>query len=107
MLTIFASEDEELVAMADEDKNREGGKQGAQGNVTEAQKAQAAGGDNGASGNGNGPGTPGDAVKAFLQASVKWPDETGDPNVSLAFLMGWRMWRAVTWPNAPAQGQDQ
>src|SRR5437763_16700820 len=41
--------------------------------------------------------TPDDAAKAFLQASVKWPDEKGDPNVSLAFLLGWRMWRAVEW----------
>jgi hypothetical protein len=43
------------------------------------------------------PETPNDAAKAFLQASVKWPDEKGDPNVSLAFLLGWRMWRAVEW----------
>jgi hypothetical protein len=43
------------------------------------------------------PETPNDAAKAFLQASVKWPDEKGDPHVSLAFLLGWRMWRAVEW----------
>jgi hypothetical protein len=46
------------------------------------------------------PGKAGDALTTFLQESVKWPDETGDPNVSLAFLIGWRMWRAVVWNGA-------
>jgi hypothetical protein len=53
-------------------------------------------GKNGASGDKSAQ-TPDDAAKAFLQASVKWPDEKGDRNVSLAFLLGWRMWRAVEW----------
>src|SRR4051794_16089939 len=44
-----------------------------------------------------GPGKAGDGLTTFLQDSVKWPDEKGDPNVSLAFLLGWRMWRAVVW----------
>ena len=46
------------------------------------------------------PGKAGDALTTFLQESVKWPDEKGDANVSLAFLVGWRMWRAVVWTGA-------
>jgi hypothetical protein len=50
-----------------------------------------------------GPGKLGDAGGAFLQASVKWPQEKGDPDVSLAFLLGWRMRRAVAWSAAQEQ----
>jgi hypothetical protein len=53
------------------------------------------------------PDSPGAAASAFLQAAVKWPDESGDTNVSIAFLLGWRARRAVAFEHLLGQGENE
>lgn len=42
-------------------------------------------------------GKPADFLSAFAGAATKWTQETGDPDISKAFLLGWRVGVALDW----------
>jgi hypothetical protein len=54
-------------------------------------------GGGGTAGDGDKAGTPAELLSGLVGAATKWTQETGDPDIAKAFLLGWRIGVALDW----------